>query len=217
MKNNKYNPVLFKTLIAAVLTICCLSQSGYCRFNDDQGYALLLQESPVDTGYVTPSPEEGVYRGKMNEKVVLKAVPKPGYRFLYWLGCVADPVANETVIYLDSPKMVIAVFERMKYPQITESTSPSKGGRRGRGRGGLRRSAITFNPRNPSVSFKPIWPTPPRWTPPPRPDFPVPGDDDSDDEDDFPVPGEAEPIPEPATILLFGLGAGAIIKRKPNS
>jgi hypothetical protein len=220
MKNNKYNPVLFRMLLAAVVTICWASRSGYCQFDDEQGYSLLVQESPIGTGYVTPDPEAGVYRGRTNEKVILKAVPKPGYRFLYWLGNVADPVANETTIHLDSPKMVIAVFERMEYPEATdESASPPNGGRKGGG--GSLPSAIKFNSRNPAINFSPRWPAPPRRI---RPDFPIPGDTgevDDDNEDDFPVPGEdgssTEPIPEPATMVLFGFGAGAILIRKRNS
>ncbi|MHC4291168.1 MAG: PEP-CTERM sorting domain-containing protein, partial [Planctomycetota bacterium] len=39
-------------------------------------------------------------------------------------------------------------------------------------------------------------------------DIPVPGDDD-----DIPVPGDNE-IPEPATIVLFGLGSGFLLRRR---
>ena len=36
----------------------------------------------------------------------------PGFKFVYWLGDVSNPEAVSTVVHLDKPKIVIAVFEQ---------------------------------------------------------------------------------------------------------
>ena len=215
MKSIKYNPVIFKMLLASAVLLACTSGKGYCQYEQEQGYSLLVQASPVDTGFITPEP--GVHRFGLNEIVVLKAVPRPGYRFLYWLGDVDNPTANETITNLDSPKLVIAVFEREEFSLLTPSTMPQKG----RGSGGAIASANTFTPRNSMSSPGPRWPKPPPFIWPDQDDFPVPGnpfpvpvdgDDELDEEDEFPVPDE--PIPEPATIALLGFGAVTVLRRK---
>ncbi len=124
MKSIKYNPVIFKVLLASAVLLAITSGKGYCRYEQEQGYCLLVQASPVDTGFVTPEP--GVHRIGLNETVVLKAVPKPGYRFLYWLGDVDNPTANETIINLDSPKIVIAVFERDASGKVVAFHAPGR-------------------------------------------------------------------------------------------
>ena len=204
MKSIKYNPVIFKMLLASAVLFACTSQKGYCQYEQEQGYCLLVQESPVDAGFVTPEP--GVHRIGLNEMVVLKAVPKPGYRFLYWLGDVDSPTANETITNLDSPKIVIAVFEREEFSLLTPSTMPQKG----RGGGGSIASANKFSPRKIASSGGTERLRLPRQVLPDPDPFPVPGD--SDDEDDFPVPDDE--IPEPATIALMGFGAVTVLRRK---
>jgi len=212
MKSIKYNPVIFKMLLASAVLFAYTSQKGYCQYEQEQGYCLIVQESPVDAGFVTPEP--GVHRIGINEMVVLKAVPKPGYRFLYWLGDVDSPTANETITNLDSPKIVIAVFEREEFSLLTPSTMPQKG----RGGGGAVASANNFSLRKMAFSQGTGRLRPPR---PKQDPFPVPGDllpvpGDSEEEEDediiFPVPNE--PIPEPATIALLGFGAVTVLRRK---
>lgn len=208
MKNIKYNPVIFKMLLASAVLFACTSQKGYCQYGQyeqEQGYSILIEASPADAGLVTPEP--GVHRIGFNETVLLTATPKPGYRFLYWLGDVDDLTANETTIKLDSPKIVIAVFEREEFSLLTPSILPQKG--RGPG-GAIAAAASGFTPAGPMAS--------PRLRQPPRPALvlpdqdllPVPGDGDG--EEDEPAPDE--PIPEPATIVLFGLGAVTVLRRK---
>ncbi len=211
MKSIKYNPVIFKMLLASAVLFACTSGKGYCQYGQyeqEQGYSILIEASPADAGLVTPEP--GVHRIGFNETVLLTATPKPGYRFVYWLGDVGNLTANETTIKLDSPKIVIAVFEREEFSLLTPSIQPQKG--RGSGEAGAA-AASGFTPVDPMAS--------PRLRRPPRPVLvlpdqdllPIPGAPPEDDgEEDEPAPDE--PIPEPATIVLFGLGAVAVLRRK---
>ena len=207
MKSIKYNPVIFKMLLASAVLLACTSGKGYCQYEQEPGYSILIEASPADAGFVTP--ESGVHRFGLNETVVLKATPKPGYRFLYWLGDVGNLTANETTINLNSPKIVIAVFEREEFSLLTPSTMPQNG----RGSGGAIASANRFTPKNFSTSPGPRWPKPPPIIWPDQDLFPVPEDGDDDKEDEFPVPDD-EPIPEPATIALLGFGAVTVLRRK---
>ncbi len=205
MKSIKYNPVIFKMLLASAVLLACTSGKGYCRYEQEPGYSIIVEASPANAGFVTP--ESGVHRFGLNETVVLTATPKPGYRFLYWLGDVGDLTANETTTNLDCPKIVIAVFERQEFSLLTPSTMPQKG----RGIGGATASANRFTPKRPA-SPRPPRPTLPKlvWPKQDRP-FPVPNDNDHDEGEESPP---VEPIPEPATIVLFGLGAVTLLTRK---
>lgn len=171
------------------------------------GTTLLLQQSPPNGGAVSPA--VGVHTFDQNTDVTLTATPKPGYQFVYWLGDVSDTTASTTIAYLDTPKIIIAVFERVKYDfAFFEELPPS---RAGGGGGGQRRSSADYTGqggfggpggRRPHKYRRPSYePTENGDLDPPDPDFPVP-----DDIEDFPVP-DPEPIPEPATGLLLTLGA----------
>jgi hypothetical protein len=206
-------------LMAAAIAVMIASgsQTGYGQLYDyfdmdeyyDNGYALLLEQSPVDAGKITP--QVGIYRAELDEVVTLRAIPKPGYRFVYWLGDVTDATTNETTIFVDAPKIVIAVFERSEFELLLEAGIVS-----GRGRGGLRWQP-DFKPRGGGGGGggggqpprEP--PEPPEW-PEYEHEFPVPGDP-------FPVPEPDEEIPEPATIILLGVGASSLMlgQRKRKS
>jgi len=179
-------------LTIAVIAVGLL-EPAYCRTD---GTALLLQQTPVEGGKVTPG--VGVHRFDINTELTLTAVPKPGYQFVHWLGDVSDPTASSTVVYLDAPKIIIAVFERAEFePLNVEERPQSSPG------GGLRRSAVDYarggggggGGRRPPKWRGPSWPEPEEK------DFPVP--EEEEEVNDFPVP---EPIPEPATGVLLSLG-----------
>lgn len=164
------------------------------------GTALLLQQTPPQGGTITP--DVGVHHFELNAQVTLTAVPKPGYQFVYWLGDVSDPTANTTIVYLDAPKIVIAVFERASYafavmPEGT--TSAPRGGslpsaadyaRQGYTGGGAKRISRPKPPKRPQP--------PPE---PPEPPEPNP----------LPVP-----VPEPATGLLLVFGGLVAFFRRPT-
>ena len=178
-------------LVAAAL--CGSFQPKNCVAN---GTALLLQQTPPQGGTITP--DTGVHQFEPKTKVVLTAVPKPGYQFVYWLGDVSDPTANKTMVYLDAPKIVIAVFERASYaftvmPEATKSpplggSIPSAGDyeRRGYTGGGAKRTSR---------------PEPPQPPQPPEPKK----------SDDLPVP-----VPEPTTVILFAFGGLLTLLRRPS-
>ena len=172
------------------------------------GTILLLQQSPPNGGAISPA--VGVHTFDQNANVTLTATPKPGYQFVYWLGDVSDATASTTAAYLDTPKIIIAVFERIKYDfALFEEMPPSRAG--GGGSGQPRRSSADHTGpggfggpggRRPHKYYGPSYePYEPPDDDPPDDDFPIP-----DDIDDFPVP-DPEPIPEPTTGLLLTLGA----------
>ena len=163
-------------------------------------YALLLQSSPAGAGQVAPG--NGVHKINIGQTITLTAAPRQGYRFLYWLGDVSASGLLETTVQLDSPKLVIAVFERNSFEDLHDVeliSGTSIGGLHGNPASVGSGSGISGGSYpNPSYSY-------PSSTPAENPksdDFPVP-------EEDFPVPDE-QPIPEPATILVLGLGTWLI-------
>lgn len=187
-------------VIAVVAMIQGLSPAAW-----QDTVALLMEKSPAQGGNILPG--QGVHSFAPGSKVTLTAVPKPGYQFVYWLGDVDDPTTARTITHLDTPKIIIAVFERSEYEFLAPSemvkSSPVGGivgraadySRRGGGGGGGKR------PRKPGRQ-----PEPPE---PPEPDdfLPVP-----EEGDDFPVP-----VPEPATGLLMMFGSFAVLYRRRAS
>lgn len=199
-------------LATAAIAICVMAPYGYCQ--SDDGYALLIQQSPPNGGVVTPG--VGIYDAELDERVTLKAIPKPGYRFMIWLGDVDDPTSNVTTVSADGPKIVIAVFERSEFEPKAKVEYEDDGFEFGGsgGGGGIRRGSHPFSGGD-GGGVPGAWPT--IW-----PDWDPPIDDDDDDENNFPVPDDGEgglpvpdePIPEPATIMLFGFGASFVLRRK---
>jgi hypothetical protein len=192
-------PLVFLITIAAM----CLAPS----FSQGSKMALLLQQTPVDGGSVEPG--IGVHQMDDNSQITLRAVPQPGYQFVTWLGDVAEPTSSVTEAYMDSPKIIIAVFERSRFDSIEASDlissmpmggmSPS-GGDIGSSSGGgaiIQKSGGYYGRR----PFRPQEE---------ENDVPVPEEGEMND---LPVPGEGE-VPEPATILLLMSGAAIVAARR---
>ena len=213
IKNDKANCIIRRMVLGVMaVVIATASQGGYGQIYDyfdpdvdyDRGYCLLIEQSPIDAGKITP--QSGIYNAELDEVVVLRAIARPGYQFVCWLGDVTDPTTNETTILMDSPKIVIAVFERSKFELPIEGGIVS-----GIGRGGLRRRP-DFSPRGMGGAGGGVDVPPP--TEPPEPlerEFPVPAEP-------FPVPeNDNEEIPEPATMILLGLGIVPLVVRRRGS
>ena len=194
-----------------VAVMLCLSATAYCRTD---AIALLLQQTPVNGG--TVNLKTGVHYFEPGTEITLTAVAKPGYQFVCWLGDVGDTTSSNTYAYLDTPKIIIAVFERAKYDFIAvASETPTGGG----GAGGLIGSARDYirqggggaGGRRPR---KWRWPTLPEPEPEEPEDFPVPDEDSNfpvpEEVSDFPVPQ----IPEPATGILFAFGSLLFFSRR---
>jgi hypothetical protein len=110
-------------------------------YSQTQDVVLLLEQTPVKGGEITPA--AGVHHFKPGTEVILTAVPKPGYKFVHWLGEVSDATASSTVAYLNKPKVIIAVFEQAEHGVSAEGENLSAGG--GGAAGGLFPTALDLS------------------------------------------------------------------------
>lgn len=178
----EHNAIGWQGARVAILIIVAISfTSVYCQ---QPLVTLILQQSPPRSGTVIPSP--GLYQFALNSEVALTAIPNLGYRFVCWLGDVADPTSDTTVTVLDKPKIIIAVFEQNEYDIFSVPASAPAGMGDGGSAAIVHRPPLLYNP------FKEYIPAPPLKPPvPPEP-----------------------PIPEPATGLLLALGGLALLRRR---
>jgi hypothetical protein len=161
----------------------------------ENGTSLMLEASPAEGGYLNIKP--GVHIFDMYAEVALKATPKPGYQFVCWLGSVSESSASSTSVTLDSPKIVIAVFERTQF-EMTEtevegggSDSESGGGNDALVRGGGQFDTSLEQALTGSAQEVPRRPHAPH---------------------NVPVPGPE--VPEPATMTLFFTGFLMLVNRR---
>ncbi len=161
---------------------------------------LLLQLSPTGAGTINLG--EGVHYFEQYTEITLTAIPKSGWPFVCWLGEVSDATTPTTIAFIDTPKIIIAVFERVAYEflvaEIDAISSPGQNlissapdYARGGGGGAVR------GPSPPSFQ-------PPLQEPEPEPEsdkFPVP--------QDFPVP-----LPEPTTAVLLAIGSVCAFRKR---
>jgi len=110
VKNNSIFLGWRKVILALVALFCGFLGPAYCEPN---GPVLLIQQTPAKGGAITPG--AGVHYYELNASVTLQAIPQPGYQFVFWLGDVSDTTSNRTTVYLDAPKIVVAVFEQTEY------------------------------------------------------------------------------------------------------
>jgi hypothetical protein len=159
--------------------------------------ALLLQQTPLDGGIITPS--RGVHFFALNSEIVLTAIPNPGYKFIYWLGDVGNPTANRTITYLNKPKIIIAIFEPTEYGTSFMGRGSVGGGGRVTS-GGLITASADYGwsgqTRLASLGSAPLESQAPNLY----------------QQVVEPLP----PIPEPATGILLLLGSLFVIARKRN-
>ena len=184
IKRNSLKPGgWLRVTLALAVIIVSLVESAQCQVDNA---VLLLEQTPIQGGQINLG--LGVHRLNLNSEVTLTATPKPGYQFVYWMGDVSDSTSNSTVVLLNSPKIVIAVFERTEYDFLFKEglTESSPGG-------GLYAHAADYSRGGESAV---IVRRPPKYSWPTPPEDPEPKD--------FPVP---EPIPEPATGVLLLIGS----------
>jgi hypothetical protein len=96
----------WRSLAMTAVLVLGLAASGSC---ETPGYDLCIEQSPARAGRITP--DSGTHRFSPNAVVTLSADPQPGYQFAYWLGDVADPAARRTTVRVNSPKVIVAVFQ----------------------------------------------------------------------------------------------------------
>ena len=168
-----------------------------------QDVVLLLQQSTPEAGTVTP--QAGVHRFEIGTKMTLTATPNPGYQFVCWLGDVSDPTAISTILYLDSPKIIIAIFERLEYDSLAAVDFANQGTPLGgavASGGDYARTQYTGG-----GGRRPRKPRSPQQEEPP--DIEIP---------DFPVPDEGVPVPvpEPGTAGLLIMGSLFLLRKRRN-
>jgi hypothetical protein len=192
MKQNNLKSWSWTQVFCCSTLLFCLAVNASGQEN---GTSLMLEANPPEGGYLNIKP--GIHTFDMYAEVALKATPKPGYQFVCWLGSVSESAASSTSVFLDSPKMVIAVFERTKFDmagievQGGGSESASSGGGGGLvGSGGFSDTSLEQ-----AVSG-------------------TPGEEVNGPHIPNKVPVPGPEVPEPATITLLFTGFCILAKRR---
>ena len=182
MIKGKNNPTAFgcRILLAAfVVILTSLTNLVPCHALQT---AILLRQSPTEGGTINLG--EGVHYFEQYTEITLTAIPKSGWQFVCWLGEVSDATMPATTAFIDAPKIIIAVFERVAYEflvgEIGAKSSPAEN---------LIPSAPDYVRRGGGGARK----IPP--PPPPEPEFPV-------------------PLPEPTTAVLLTLGGVCALRKR---
>ncbi|MFH1614727.1 MAG: hypothetical protein ABIG61_06560 [Planctomycetota bacterium] len=180
----KWIPGILLLLVAQMPFVTCAAMPP------QKDCVLLLQRTPINGGTVTPSVDEAHYY-ETNTTVKLVAIAKAGFHFVYWLGDVSEPTANNTTVTLDTPKYIIAVFSKDKFGFVSKIGIPQSAG----GPANLLPYTPLSSPGSVSPSSSPSSPS--------SPNLPV-------------LVIEEEPIivPEPAASAILVLGAIYLLRKK---
>ena len=176
-------------ICCATLLFCFSAQASV----QENGTALMLEATPAEGGSLNIA--TGVHNYDIYSDVMLKATPKPGYQFVCWLGSVSNTTASSTTVFLNSPKMVIAVFERNQFETPGAESDYLGGG--GEGVGGMVPSG--------GLSDSSLEEAEPKYSSPQTYSYP------NTSPEKPPVP-----TPEPATVTLFFAGFLMLANRRKN-
>ena len=92
-------------------------------------WTLTMASDPPEGG--TTDPPTGVSEHNTAYVIPLKAIPNPGYKFVKWVGNVADSLSDSTSITMLQHEAVTAIFELTEQPKpryLTINASPANGG-----------------------------------------------------------------------------------------
>ncbi len=187
--------------LGCAVYICCVTFL-FCfsaqASGQEEGTSLMLDVTPPQGGSLNLVP--GVHSYDRDAAVNLVATPKPGYQFVCWLGNVSDTTTGTTMVFLDSPKMVIAVFERNKFESIEEDGLGETGGEMVGGvesSGGLTRSSSGFEGGGGGIQS---------------------GGAVSQESNNLSVPDDVPvPVPEPVSAALFFAGSLILARSRRNA
>lgn len=127
-------------LLAVAIIVAGLLAPAYSQ---TQSVALMLEQTPVKGGDIAPGP--GIYQFETGSEIILTATAKPGYKFVHWLGDVSDATATSTVVYLNEPKVIIAVFEQSESGALGQEQEYLSAGGGGGGGSGLMPTALDLS------------------------------------------------------------------------
>lgn len=109
---SNYGEILYRTRF--ILSLLFLV--GTIFINTSQScastHSVYIEQTPVNSGTVAPG--TGIFQVGHQDRIKLRAIPKPGYRFLRWEGLTDDEdlTESETDAVIDTPKIIVAVFTR---------------------------------------------------------------------------------------------------------
>lgn len=187
-------------LVAFVVILTSLTNPVSCRALQT---AILLRQSPTEGGTINLG--EGVHYFEQYTEITLTAIPKSGWQFVCWLGEVSDTTTPTTIAFIDTPKIIIAVFERVAYEFLVAEIDAISGPGQN-----LIPSAPDYARRGGGGAIR--GPSPPSFQPPLQEPEPEP----KPESDDFPVPSDGFPVPlpEPATAVLLAIGSVCAFRKR---
>lgn len=108
--------VLHTKIRVFVMTVFSAALLSNVSLGDTLSHNIYIEQTPLNGGTVAPG--TGIMQVNDRQRIRLRATPKPGYRFVYWLGLDGDQqtvTENETDTVVDSAMIIIAVFTREPY------------------------------------------------------------------------------------------------------